>query len=170
MCIGKNFARHRCMPTCKFFRYTNKHYCNYGSSTKLKLAKQYFRFGVVPMYLDVRGVRRERVSEVNLCMQHNEANAIIYKPVGDMDFARYSFCILSTAHTHTHFSITKKINLHIFRMYKKYHLKIAACTSHSPCRSYKRGATSRSWTAGELDFEYRDCHTEKNKSFHRSNT
>lgn len=106
----------------------------------------------------------EEGNEVNLCMQHNEANAIIYKPVGDTDFARYSFRIPSQLYTH--FSITTTLKnqfSHFEGESKKYHLKIAArlylSLTLSKFISEEEG-TSISWTAGELDFEYRDCHTE----------
>lgn len=79
---------------------------------------------------------QQRVSEVNLCMQHNEANAIIYKPVGDMDFARYSFCIsLTLSPMHTLYTLSKTTTPWKINFRKKYHLKIAACTSHSLCRT-----------------------------------
>lgn len=94
----------------------------------------------VCMYVDLRiflyTSSRERVSEVNLCMQHNEANAIIYKPVGDMDFARYSFCIsLTLSPMHTLYTLSKTTTPWKINFRKKYHLKIAACTSHSLCRT-----------------------------------
>lgn len=139
---------------------------------KTKIGKTIFRFGVVQC-ISMCEEEERGWSEVNLCMQHNEANAIIYKPVGDMDFARYSFCILSTAlHTHIFFSITTqflKINFHIFESIEKISFEncslYLSLTMSKFISGEREGKKSISWTAGELDFEYRDCHTERIKVF-----
>lgn len=105
-------------------------------------------------------------SEVNLCMQHNEANAIIYKPVGDMDFARYSFCIsltLSPMHIIHTFNNHPPLQKSIFTKNIIWKLQLVPLTHYVELYSHSRVGIKLNSRRTRLWISYRDCHTEKKK-------